>query len=233
MDPARHKRVAVVAAIGLGLVLLVIWPLWRIFGPAIEHSIENPVTTVESRDDIENLPSHVDRLSAPSLSDSDLEYLSSRVSVRELDLGDNPNITDEGLRHVARIQGIEHLSLIRTGISDKGIRHLRKLPLIYIALWHTQTGDEGLGYIAEMAPMKQLQLKDCQRVTDKGVLKLKKLNHLWMVNLSGCNRITDRSVEALSDMPSVNFIQVFDCPNVSDDAVDQFLGAQQGRTLHR
>lgn len=233
MDADRKRRIAVIAGTVLVALLLVGWPIWRIFGPAIKHSIENPETTVESRADIDALPSHVDRLAAPTLADDDLEYLASRVSVRELDLADNSNLTDDGLRHVAKLRGLERLSLIGTGVTDKGIRHLRKLPLTYIALSETGVGDDALAYVGEMSPMKQLQIRNCRRVTDKGVLKLKKLNQLWIVNLSGCNQITDRSVRALSDMPSVNFIQVFDCPNVSGAAVDEFLGAQSGRTVHR
>lgn len=233
MDAARTRRIGVIVAIAVGVVLLVVWPFWQIFGPAIEHSIKNPETTVESRADIDTLPPQVDRLAAPALSDSDLEYLASRVSVRELDLADNPNVTDDGLRHVAKLKGLEDLSLIGTGVTDKGIRHLRKLPLTYLALSETGVGDEALGYVGELTQMEQLHLRNCRRVTDIGVSKLVKLKQLWMLNLSGCSKITDRSVRALSGMPSVNFIQVFDCPNVSDGTVDEFLSAQQGRTLHR
>lgn len=230
---SKWVRGLVVGAIVMGAGLFFFVPFWSTFGPAIRHSIDNPETTVESRADIDGLPAHVDRLAAPTLNDSDLEYLAQRVSVTELDLGDNSNITDDGMRHVADIQRLEHLSLIRTEVTDKGMRHLRRLRLTYIALWHTQVGDMSLGYIAEMETMKQLQLKDCKNITDNGVAKLSKLEHLWMVNLGGCVQITDKSVNTLSKMPSVSFIQVFDCPKVTDAAISRFENAQPGRTVHR
>ncbi|MEZ5992038.1 MAG: hypothetical protein R3E76_06775 [Planctomycetota bacterium] len=230
---SNWRRGLVIGAIVMGVGLFFFVPFWSTFGPAIRYSIDNPETTVESRADIDALPDHVERLAAPTLDDSDLEYLAQRVSVTELDLGDNPNVSDDGMRHVATIKRLEHLSLIRTNVSDKGIRHLRKVPLTYIALWHTKIGDKSLGYIAEPGTMKQLQIKGCRNITDKGVAKLSRLEHLWMVNLCECTQITDKSVDTLSKMPSVNFIQVFDCPHVTDAAIDRFENAQPGRTVHR
>lgn len=226
----RTAKIAVIV-MAIGSVFLI--PFWWTFGPAIQHSIEHPETTVESRSDIDRLPSHVERLAGPTLSDEDLEYLAQRVAVTELDLGDNSIVTDEGMRHVARIRGLNHLSLYRTNVTDAGIRHLRKTPLEYINLWETQIGDKSLGYIAEMGSMKQLQIKNCSRVTDAGVAKLAPLEDLWMVNLSGCTRITDKSIHTLTDMPSVSFIQVFDCPKLTDGAIDEFLAAFPNREVHR
>lgn len=233
-QPASRLKKLMPIAIPVVIFLVVfIWPLWSIFGTSVMHNIENPETTVHSRSDIDELPPQVNRLAAPTLNDNDLEYLASKVSVTELNLGDNRNFTDVGLKHVAKLKGLEHLSMDRTNVTDAGIKHLRKVPLVYINLWHTRIGDRSLGYVAEMGTMKQLQIKGCSAVTDKGVAKLSSLNQLWMVNLSGCNKITDKSVKTLSDMPSVNFIQVFDCPKVSDAAVNDFLSAQPNRTLHR
>jgi len=226
----RALKIAVIV-MAIGSVFLI--PFLWIFGPAIQHSIEHPETTVESRSDIDRLPSHVERLAGPTLSDEDLEYLAQRVAVTELDLGDNSIVTDEGMRHVATIRGLNHLSLYRTNVTDAGIRHLRKTPLEYINLWETQIGDKSLGYIAEMGPMKQLQIKNCNGVTHAGVARLAPLEHLWMVNLSGCTRITDKSIRTLTEMPSVEFIQVFDCPKVTNAAIDEFLAAVPNREVHR
>lgn len=226
-------RTVKIAAVVMGIGGVFLIPFLWTFGPAIQHSIEHPETTVESRSDIDELPSHVERLAGPTLSDEDLEYLSQRTSVNELDLGDNSFVTDEGMRHVAKIKGLQKLYLNRTNITDAGIRQLRKTPLTYINLWETQIGDKSLGYIAEMGSMKQLQIKNCSRVTDAGVAKLAPLGDLWMVNLSGCSRITDKSIHTLTHMPSVSFIQVFGCPKITDTAIDDFLAAAADREVHR
>jgi hypothetical protein len=205
----------------------------EIFGAAIRHEQENPTTYVMTSAEIDSLPDFVNRLNAPTLTDADLARLADRVAVNELDLGDNPNVTDDGMRHVARIAGLHHLSLYSTAVTDAGIRHLRGLPLTYINLWHTSIGDESLGYIAEMKPMKQVQIKDCQAVTDAGVAKLVALENLQIVNLGECRRITDESVRLLSGIPSVEFIQVFRCPNISQQAINEFLSVHPDRTVHR
>jgi hypothetical protein len=204
----------------------------NLFGPAIRHEQENPLTRIMTAAEIDSLPAIVNRLEAPALTDADLARLAERVSVRSLNLGENPYITDDGMRHVAAIKGLESLYLGRTAVTDAGIRHLRGLSLTYINLWHTAIGDEALGYIAEMQTIQQLQIKDCPAVTDAGVARLAGLEHLWMVNLSYCSQITDDSIRTLSAMPKVEFIQILNCPNVSPRAISEFKDARPGRTIH-
>jgi len=195
---------------------------WSVFGPAIQYSWEHPSVEVKDAKDIRELPPYVERVESTTLADGDLAELANRSSIKNLNLGHNPNITDAGLVHVARIKGLEELNLIETSVTDKGVRSLRKVPLTYLALWHTQISDTSLGYIAEMEPMKQLQLKGCLRITDTGVAKLGKLRNLWMLNLMGCSGITNKSLKALAACPRLSLLQINDCAGISDAGIAEF-----------
>jgi Leucine Rich repeat len=195
---------------------------WSIFGPAIKYSWDHPSREVNNSKDIDDLPDHVERVASSTIGDADLALLANRVSVKMLDLSENPNFTDAGLAHIARIRGLEELTLIRTKVTDKGMKHLRNSQLTYLGLWHTGITDQSLFYIAGMHSLKQLHLKDCDRISDVGLAKLRKLENLWMLNLSECNGITDAGLIFLADCPRLGFLLIRNCPGVTAAGVEEF-----------
>jgi len=60
-----------------------------------------------------------------SLSDDDLAILGQMNSIRILDI-DHSLITDEGLRHLASLDSIEHLSVVGTRVTSTGVERFQK-----------------------------------------------------------------------------------------------------------
>ncbi len=232
LSPAqRGLRLALLILIVGLLVLVPLVSAWDLFAPAIQHELEQPTTEVHSRAEIDKLPPHVDRIAAPELSDDDIAYLVEKVKCSDLDLSDNRHVTDAALRHASGIDGLTHLSLSRTAVTDEGIKHLRKTKLSYLAVWHTAVGDRGLGYISEIRTMKQLQCKDCQSITDAGVAKLVTLPDLWMLNLGQCRGVTDKSLSVLAEMPTLRFLQVYET-GVTDKGVESYQTQRPQNEIH-
>lgn len=214
-------------------LVLVFAMFWSVFGPAIQYSWEHPKTEVKDSKDIANLPEYVERIESKTMSDADLEKLAARVSVKELDLSYNANVTDAGVAHIAKIQQLELVYLSDTNVSDKGLKFLRAAKLTQLNLWNTQVSDAGLTYISEIKSMTQLHLKGCSRVTDSGVAKLAKLQNLWMLNLTNCRGITDASLVALAKCTSLRYLQVFGCPNITANGVNELQRQLPGCEVDR
>lgn len=204
----------------------------KTFGPAIKEEQENQEIVIGSSADIDALPPKVGRLSAPTITDAGLARLAKKVSIRELDLNENKNITDDGLRHVADIRGLEELGVSHTGISDKGVEHLAKCSLTYFSAWYCNVGDRALKVLAGMPRMKQLQLKGCTGITDAGISHLTKLQHLWMLHISECPRVTDGSIPTLAGIPSLTFIQAFDS-GITETGADEYQARRPDAMFHR
>ncbi|MBX3475188.1 MAG: hypothetical protein KF754_12455 [Planctomycetes bacterium] len=204
----------------------------KTFGPAIKEEQENPEIVISSSADIDALPPRVGRLSAPTITNAGLSRLAKKVSIRELDLNENKNITDEGLRHVASIRGLEELGVSHTGIGDKGVEHLANCSLTYFSAWYCNLGDRALKVLSGMPRMKQLQLKGCAGITDSGIAHLSKLQHLWMLNISECTRVTDRSVPTLAAIPSLTFIQAIDS-GITETGADEYQARRPSAMFHR
>jgi hypothetical protein len=56
-----------------------------------------------------------------------LSYLSQSNSLRAIILQGNDQITDNGLKYLAKMQNLEYIDLWNTNITDTGVRHLRPL----------------------------------------------------------------------------------------------------------
>lgn len=79
-------------------------------------------------------------------------------SLREADLG-RTQITDSGLRHIAKWQHLRSLKLNHTQIDGTGLHHLESLAqLESLNLYHTQLSGQGLNSIAKIPNLRQLYL---------------------------------------------------------------------------
>ena len=67
-------------------------------------------------------------------------------AVTALDLGGSKALTDDGLRHLARLPRLKHLDLSGTAITDRGLAVLRDLPALEtLSLGWTRITDDGCG----------------------------------------------------------------------------------------
>ena len=101
------------------------------------------------------------------LTEADLE------KVYDLNLNDT-QITDAGLKEVAKLQKLQRLFLAGTQITDAGLKEVAKLEKLEgLVLGGTKVTDEGLKEIAKLKKLEYLELI-APKVTKAGVAELKK-----------------------------------------------------------
>ncbi len=103
--------------------------------------------------------------------DDGLRNLGGVPGLYKLRLGGR--ITDAGLVHLGRLEGLEALDLHLPEVTDEGVRHLRGLTgLERLNLTYTRVTDAGLEHLVEMKDLKWLGLA-YTRVTAQGVERLR------------------------------------------------------------
>lgn len=108
-------------------------------------------------------------------------------------------VTDAQLETIAKIKHMRALSLFGTGISDRGLKHLRGLDeLEWIDLDCVQISDAGIDFVSSNPNLSAISLF-ATTVSDKAVAKLAKLEKLEHLRLSGCIFLTDRAIKSLAD----------------------------------
>ena len=92
-------------------------------------------------------------------------------------------ITDEGLKDVAKLHNLKSLSLDRSNITDAGLKEVAKLQnLKYLSLDNTRITDAGLKEVAKLQNLKWLML-DRTNITDAGLKEVAKLQELVQLYL--------------------------------------------------
>ena len=85
-----------------------------------------------------------------------------------------PQITDVGLKELAKLQNLEELYLYRTQITDAGLKEVAKLQgLEQLFLDYTKVTDDGLKNLTNLQNLHYLSLHDT-KITDAGLAELKK-----------------------------------------------------------
>ncbi len=94
-------------------------------------------------------------------------------------------ISDNDLKHLRHMPGLEKLYLAQTKTTNAGLRHLRCLSqLRRLSLWDTQVTDAGLKHLAGLTNLEALDIHGLE-ITDAGLAHLKALTRLNYLNLKG------------------------------------------------
>jgi len=94
-------------------------------------------------------------------------------------------VTDEGLKDVAKLEKLKLLYLIDTKITDTGLKEVAKLKnLNYLLLNDTKITDTGIKEVAKMKKLEKLYLEKTQ-ITDAGLKELAKMQQLRALRLHG------------------------------------------------
>jgi hypothetical protein len=116
-----------------------------------------------------------------------------------LDLSGSKAVTDEGLRHLARLPNLKHLDLDGTAVTDRGLAVLRELPkLERVSLAMTHVTDAGIAHLVTCNDLEDVNLS-WTRTGDDAIRALagkQKLHHFR----SG-NGVTDAGLAMLHDLP--------------------------------
>ncbi|HEX6089803.1 MAG TPA: hypothetical protein VFZ13_06550 [Gemmatimonadales bacterium] len=112
-------------------------------------------------------------------------------------------MTDAVLERVSRLEQIEELDLNGSrAITDEGVRHLARLPkLRTLALGGCAIGDAALEAIGRIASLERITLSGTH-VTDAGAAQLAACRALRVVDLSG-TRSGDGAIAALAGLPAL------------------------------
>lgn len=131
------------------------------------------------------------------VSDAGLEHLSGMDKLKELFItAESTAITDEGIKSLRGLKGLETLSLPGKKITDSTLLHLRgfkNLKRLYLP--HTGITDKGLVHLEDFPILTELSLSHT-KVTDQGLEHLVGLKKLKYLNLRG-TRVTENGIEAL------------------------------------
>jgi hypothetical protein len=97
------------------------------------------------------------------MTDALLAEVARVETLTALGLSGCKEVTDDGVRHLARLPALQHLDLSGTSITDAGLQVLRDLPgLRTLSLAWTRVTDEGIGVLAHCDEL-ELRSADCRR----------------------------------------------------------------------
>ena len=117
----------------------------------------------------------------------------------------NTQITDEGLKEVAKLTHLIELDLLGSiQLTDAGFKELAGLPHLETLGLPGQITDEGLKQVAEFNQLMTLGLKDCTQITDAGLGELTKLNRLSSLWLPP--QITDASLKEIMKFKQLDLL---------------------------
>lgn len=125
----------------------------------------------------------VSAVNAPKFSDKDIALLLPVAEqITWLKLG-GTQISDGGLKEIAKLKNLTKLHLEHTGISDQGIAQIKSLPhLEYLNVIDTKIGDAGLKNIATIKGLRSIYVWE-SAVTDSAVAQTARQNKgLQIVN---------------------------------------------------
>ena len=105
-------------------------------------------------------------------------------------------LSDDSLPDIAELDGCIILELSRSRVTNRTLRHLRRLSrLRMLDLSETAIDDNGLTYIAELHSLQFFDL-GMTSITDAGIEKLSSLKNLSDLGIRGTH-VTDEGVEKL------------------------------------
>jgi Leucine-rich repeat (LRR) protein len=133
------------------------------------------------------------------MTDKLLGDVSGIESVSSLELGGSKMLTDDGVRHLARLPHLKHLDLSGTAITDRALDVLRHLPeLETLSLAMTHVTDAGIAQLSACEKLERVNLSWTH--TGDGAIRAlagkQHLRHLWSGNL-----VTDAGLALLHELP--------------------------------
>jgi hypothetical protein len=100
-------------------------------------------------------------------------------------------VTDDGFRHIGRCEKLERLTCMYCrDTTDAATEHVAGLKLKYYYAGLTQITDRSLEILGAMTSLEQIDLYECNGVTDAGLAFLVGLPRLREVNLDGLPGVT-------------------------------------------
>lgn len=133
------------------------------------------------------------------MTDAVLDQLSRVNSIRELQLANSKALTDDGFRHLARLQQLRHLDLSATAVTDSALEVLGALPALEsVNLSWTRITDAGVAHLAACERLRRVYLTGT--LAGDGSLRALAGKPDLAVLHTGVG-VTDRGVRLLQEFP--------------------------------
>lgn len=129
--------------------------------------------------------------------------------------------TDDALIGLGSCKRLRNLTLRGEQISDRGVEHLRGLPLNSVWLMNTNVGNRGMAVFATMPNLKLLRLEGSQ-VDDSGLESLAALTRLEVLEVSE-SKVGGSGLRHIARLPNLRLL-LLNRTAVSDEGVAH-LGA--------
>ena len=126
-------------------------------------------------------------------------------------------IGDNDLEIISQLDQITSLNLDGSKrLTDKGLRHLARMPQLRELIMGGQITDRGLELLSHLRELRVFQMFWQSNVTDSGIANLRFCDHLEEVDLLGCNT-GDGAIAALAGKPKLRRFKTG--RNVTDDGL--------------
>lgn len=128
-------------------------------------------------------------------------------SIRKLPVGDDPKISDQGIKILCGCKSLEHVDLRAQILTDASAEYLSTLPrLRYVSLDYSQLTDAGLKSFKNSLQLEELSVRGTQ-VQGPGLLHLQELPHFRRLVLGG-NQVTDQDLEIIAALKQIESLAV-------------------------
>lgn len=157
-------------------------------------------------------------LNTGRFSDGGVEQLAECQSLLNLEVVSGTDaLTNESLRHLSRLKNLKLLSIRGTGITDEGVKFLERMTgLETLCLVDTSVTGSGLEQLGRLSNLKHLELGG-SKIKNEYLGFLKQFPELKILGLAR-TLVDDRGVEHLRRLKKLEMLTV-DQMRVSDEAV--------------
>lgn len=147
-------------------------------------------------------------------SEQAMRYISKMHALNELSLRDT-SIEDDWLVHLENLPLI-HLSIYGSKVTDEGMKHLAKISTLRsLNLTETDITDEGIRNLKPLRELTNLNLTRT-KITNDGARALKSFRHLRNVDLEN-TKVTAQCFQTLIKMKSLGSFSLADAPLTEAD----------------
>jgi len=175
------------------------------------------------------------------ITDAGMQDVAAIAELKELMLGtaENPGarITDAGLEPLTRLRRLELLDLSQCGrITDEGLKHVARIPALKELHLDgglepgPRVGDAGLEALASLPRLTELTLAG-STITDAGLPALRDMPSLEILDLSG-TAITDAGLAHLKGLPRLKVLTL-ERSLVTKAGVDALMATNPTLEIHR
>ncbi len=133
-----------------------------------------------------------------NITNGDLQVLGGLSQLESLELYAFPQISNEGLAFLVKLEKLLWLDLESVGnFTDKSLRT----------------------YVAKLKQLRYLGLSGSRDITDEGTASLTSLKSLKILNLGRCVKLSDNSLISIAELPYLNLLKMWSCESITSEAV--------------